>query len=252
MAKYTIEVRRLAENHFDFGLKEYPIFDESYREELNRKIIHHYYFREIGLETAELFKFYLNTKMAEIMPYYNELYKSALFEFNPLENINETETITKTGQKTDDFSGENTDNRTESGSSEKNDTSETSEETSNTREAESLNVSSDTPQGMLSIGNIKSNTYASQAEMAEASDSTTGTATGTETANSETEYSAESQNVSTSESLNEQNYTETIIRKHTGNKGENFSEMVEKFRRTLINVDMLIINELKDLFLNLY
>ena len=87
MATYTTLVRTLVENHFDLGLKDYPIFDENYRATLNDKIIKHYYFREIGLETPGLFKFYLNQKLAEIMPYYNKLYKSELIEFNPLYNV---------------------------------------------------------------------------------------------------------------------------------------------------------------------
>ena len=90
MATYTTEIRRLVESHFDLGLKNYPIFDESYRQTLNDKSINHYYFREIGFETAGLFKFYLNQKMAEIMPYYNQLYKSQLLEFNPFYNVDKT------------------------------------------------------------------------------------------------------------------------------------------------------------------
>ena len=84
MAVYTVQLKTLIENHFDIGLKNYPIFDENYRKILNEKIINHYLFNEIGMETAELFKFYLNTTMREIMPYYNQLYKSELLEFNPL------------------------------------------------------------------------------------------------------------------------------------------------------------------------
>lgn len=40
--------------------------------------------REIGLETLELFRYFMRMKMWEIMPYYNQLYKSELIEFDPL------------------------------------------------------------------------------------------------------------------------------------------------------------------------
>ena len=50
MSKYTTELRWVIENGYDLQLNEYPIFDENYREELNQKIINHYYFREIGLD----------------------------------------------------------------------------------------------------------------------------------------------------------------------------------------------------------
>lgn len=63
-----------------------PFFDESYKEVLYIKILRHYYTREIGLETVGLWKLKLNTKMAEIMPYYNQLYQSELLKFDPLKN----------------------------------------------------------------------------------------------------------------------------------------------------------------------
>lgn len=63
-----------------------PVFDESYKSVLFPKILRHYYTREIGLETVGLWKLKLNTKMAEIMPYYNQLYQSELLKFDPLKN----------------------------------------------------------------------------------------------------------------------------------------------------------------------
>lgn len=70
------------------GLNDYPIFDEEYREELNNKIIRHYYMREIGAETFELFKLYLRRTMIEIMPYYNKLYLSEQLSItDPLNDI---------------------------------------------------------------------------------------------------------------------------------------------------------------------
>jgi hypothetical protein len=81
MSNYTVELRQLIQNGYDIGLKDYPIFDEKYRDTLNNKIIMHYWMREIGAETAGLFKLYLNRTMTEIIPYYNQLYKSAQLEF---------------------------------------------------------------------------------------------------------------------------------------------------------------------------
>ena len=62
MSKYTTELRYLIQSGFDLGLRNYPIFDENYRSKLNEKILNHYYMREIGFETAGLFKRYLNVK----------------------------------------------------------------------------------------------------------------------------------------------------------------------------------------------
>lgn len=74
MSKYTISIKNLIKNGFDFGLNNYPIFDENYRGTLNNNILYYYYEDEIGFETPELFKVYLNKTMERIMPYYNNLY----------------------------------------------------------------------------------------------------------------------------------------------------------------------------------
>ena len=74
MAKYTITIKSLIDNNFDFQMTSYPIFDENYRNTLNHNILYHYYENEIGFETAPLFRLYLNQKLNEIMPKYNALY----------------------------------------------------------------------------------------------------------------------------------------------------------------------------------
>lgn len=107
MSKYTTEVRYICETYaglkesvggskvdeiielaipkvFDF---EFPMFDEKYRKVLCKKILKHYYTREISEETVGLWKLRLNTRLNEIMPYYNQLYESALLEFNPLYDV---------------------------------------------------------------------------------------------------------------------------------------------------------------------
>ncbi len=89
MSTFTIQLNELVEDGFDLGLGEsdYPIFDESYRPLLNRKIIDHYAMYEIGLETESMFKFALNRRMREIMPYYNQLYTSEKIAFDPLSTM---------------------------------------------------------------------------------------------------------------------------------------------------------------------
>ena len=68
----------------------YPIYKEEHRAELNEKIIRHYALREIGQETAQQFVFYLGMTMAEIMPYFNERYRTLEMEYNPLNSIDMT------------------------------------------------------------------------------------------------------------------------------------------------------------------
>ena len=133
----------LIDNKFDFGLQDYPIFDEEYRPHLNDMILKHYYMSEIGFETANLFKQYLNNKMDEIMPYYNTLYKlqGDLLESGIDQNVNLTETYTH--------------NVTTEGTSESNSNSKN----------ENKNVSQNTPQGNLTKQNINDFNYADNINM---------------------------------------------------------------------------------------
>ena len=180
MSKYTTELRYLIENNFDLGLDDYPIFDESYRQLLNDKIINHYYFREIGMETAELFKRYLNQTMREIMPYYNQLYKSELLEFNPFYNVDKTITADKNNNHVSDFVGNVTGKNQQTTDTENNQINNSKQQTSTSANSvgesvgksksteKNKNVASDTPQGFLSINSIDNNTYATTAEMTKA------------------------------------------------------------------------------------
>lgn len=89
---------------FDFS---YPLYDPTHKEELETKIIEHYYVREIGAETPGLFKLYLRRTMREIMPYFNELYRSAALEYNPLHDVD----VTRTHEGTEDGSSSGTGSR---------------------------------------------------------------------------------------------------------------------------------------------
>lgn len=84
------QIANLAEKTLD----SYPIFSDDYRVHLNNLIFRHYYYYEIGFETYSMFKFELNNKMNEIMPYYNKLYETTLFEFdwkNDVDYLTESE-----------------------------------------------------------------------------------------------------------------------------------------------------------------
>lgn len=231
MSKYTTELRWIVENGYDLQLNEYPIFDENYRQKLNQKIINHYYFREIGFETVGLFRFYLKQTMNEIMPYYNQLYESALLEIDPLNTINFTETLTRTkiGNDTKNFNEDTTVNS--NGDSNSNSTKNTNFK----------DVESDTPQGMLSIGNIDGELYASYARISKNEDTTNSTAH---------QETVDTQKRKNDEKINRED-NENYTRTEKGNR-ESQSELLMKYRQTFLNIDMQVINELNDLFMGLY
>ena len=87
----TVELRELINNGFCLFDFEYPIWLESHRIELERKIINHYALRQIGFETPARFKHYFQSRMIEIMPKYVRLYSTTQFKYNPIENYNMVE-----------------------------------------------------------------------------------------------------------------------------------------------------------------
>lgn len=153
MAKYTITIKTLIENNFDFGLQDYPIFNESYRQILNNNILNYYYENEIGFETPALFKKYLNNTMALIMNKYNTLYKAQekLLE-NLLDNVNLKERYTR-----------NTNNQTNSNSN---------------SNSNNKNLFQDTPQGKLDFTELENQSWATNYNISKSNIDDMSTSTG--------------------------------------------------------------------------
>ena len=200
MAKYTITIKSLIDNNFDFKMTSYPIFDENYRETLNNNILMHYYENEIGFETAGLFRVYLNQKLNEIMPKYNNLL------FN---NVNVTESL----------EGSNT-------------TTTSSNSTStNTGSSNNKNLFQDTPQGQISSTDINDQKWA-----------TNLTLDSNSTSNTIEDYNSGSGSGTNA-------YIKTII----GNTGSKFNiDLLNDIKNNLMNIDLMVINELYDLFMQIF
>lgn len=335
MSKYTTEVRFICETMagltqsqgyrsvndilnkaaplvFDF---DFPIFDESYRSVLEKKILKHFYTREIGLETVGLWKLKLDTKMNEIMPFYNQLYKSELLEFNPLYDVDLTTTHTGTRNETENLAGTDTKTRTESGN--KNSTGTGSENVSdsgstdmqatesrgidttgesgtdgttnstnavdNTSNMAHMDLYSDTPQG--GVDGLVTNKYLTNARKVDDTNTEKGSSTVTGSTGSTEHHSENSledvskdsttttKNTTTKNSGNSSNETydenasengsyghdkkvDTIddyLEKVSGKtQGASYSKMLMEFRQTFLNIDMLVIGELEELFMQLW
>lgn len=299
MSKYTTEVRYICETLaglsesvgyadieqtiknclpkvFDFN---FPIFDESYRSVLETKILRHYYTREIGLETVGLWKLKLSTKLNEIMPYYNKLYKSELIEFNPLYDVDLTRERKIDGKGTKDT--ENGENRSGSNNTEttqnndstvketggdKGTTSGTANGTQNQNtNGNGTNMYSDTPQG--AITDLQAGRYLTNATIDSAtntfagasSDTTTQTtentnnstvdSSGSVDGTTESDFNSKMNGFSNTTLSNTEDYLEHVI---GSNGGESFSKRLNDYRSTFINIDMMVINELEDLFFGLW
>ena len=266
MSKYTTEVRFICETAnelvdskgynsvndiiansldsiFDF---DYPIFNEEYRKILETKIIKHYYTREIAFETYGLWKLKLDTKLNEIMPYYNQLYKSTMLEFEPL--LTEYMTKTHEGGSTKDRKNNVSSNSLATDNGSINQTGNSKSNTDTTSTNTNHNLFSDTPQGALT--NVDNETYLSNAtkdygDSTGSNNNTTDTTanTTTENTNNYKRESEENANIKVSD-----NFTD-VFKGYSGISG---SKLLNEFRKTFLNIDMQIIDELEELFFQLW
>lgn len=264
MSKYTTQIRWIVEeNSLDSADKsifertkiaaprifnfDYPIWDESYRTTLETKILSHYFTREIGFETVGLWKFYLWERLNLIMPYYIDLYETITNEFDYLKDTEYTESFNenknKTEDKKEDISSDNTNTGTNSSAT--NDKSTDSENRTNTNSYDKL--LSDTPQA-----NYNNLDYATNLEKANETETL-------EKANNNERNISENSNYNNQNSLTENRVNDNKISEtnnYTVNKNGNINksktELLLEYRKSILNIDNMIIDELNDLFMLIY
>ena len=153
MAKYTMEIREListfSEDEVKSWFSQYELSDfltpdeikviedrgTWSKDQLTKRIIDHYYTREIGTDAIGQFMLFVKDKMNEIMETYAPLIYSASIKYDPLVNVNFTE----------EYAG----------------TTGSSSKSSSSSSGSGLTVNSDTPQGQISKSQILQGRYAS-------------------------------------------------------------------------------------------
>ena len=191
MSKYTMELRELFEpikfnpplytkEQVEGFFKDYELTDFLTSEQIEtienagiwnkdklaKGIVNHYYMREIGQETIGLFKHYAKVTMEELMEEYLPLIYSSAIEYDPLVNVDYTETFTRTA---------NVDNTGRS-------------ESDSTNTGDSIGISSDTPQGRITKANILAGNFATATTGTETSGSINNVTSTTSGSDSEEEY----------------------------------------------------------------
>lgn len=316
MSKYTTEVRYICETYagldesvgYDsinevvekaypkiFKTSEIPMFageTEAHRSLLFKKILLHYYTREIGYETVGLWKLKLNQKMMEIMPYYNQLYESELIKFDPLQNVDVTKT--HEGAYNDDEKVDNkrdtTDNTVQhtAGTTDSEENVTLRHDRTTTRgndvrtnvinsDADSWTLFSDTPQGGIngianaSSGSVSDNSYLTNAthviSTPDGQSVTDSHGDITETYNKngdkrdtttlhtdvDTTTTTDRTGNQTEDNARNTKGTDEYENKEIGKIGvETYSEMLTKYRDTFLNIDLMVIRELESLFMQLW
>jgi hypothetical protein len=98
MGTFTLTLKEVLSYTPDIGLDSYPIFDESHRNVLNNKIVDHFLNREIGQETIDIFRHAVRRKMNEIMPLYNQMYRSEALILDPFLTFRSTSESATNGE----------------------------------------------------------------------------------------------------------------------------------------------------------
>lgn len=266
---------------FDFN---YPIFDEKYRSHLESLICLHYYRREIGFETVGLFKMYLERTMKEIMPFYNQFYKSELLDFNPFYDVdltrdhvnkhngeeNSKSDISTNAKGTNTDTSKNTDkvvdNSTE-GSSSRDETESSAKNSANSSSnSENQQKYSDTPQG--SIADLEKGKYLTNATINSAVVNDNSSATSSDKATTTRNINSGKEQITTHDSSTTTNGTTTnSTNTETSNNSNNasiddylehvkgkqggasYASLLKEYRETFLNIDMEVIKRLNTLFM---
>ena len=233
MAKYTIELRKIIDlysrSEVESWFKDYELSDYLTTEQITtisnanvwskdklaKRIVDNFYTREIAFETPALFKLKAKVKMSNIMDKYLPLIYTNSISYNPLEDINVNASESRTINNT------NTNSLTSNSTS------------SNTNNGSGLLVNSNTPQGQISKTNILNGNYATNTSANE----NTSTSSITDT--------------STSSTNGTNNTTETLTKSNSGNNRSK-QELLLEYRKTIINIDEMILKELNDLFFGLW
>ena len=181
MAKYSMELRKVCDYYtreeVENWFKNYELTDflrpdeiESIqtaniwsKDRLAKKIVDHYFMREIGFETPALFKHYAMVTMQEIMEEKLPLIYSSSIKYDPLVNVDYTEKFERSLEGSANNSGESSSNSS----------------------SDSLNINNSTPQTRISKQNLNDGIYASSVNQNESSinDKTSTTNNGTSSSN---------------------------------------------------------------------
>lgn len=209
--------------------KHYDIFDEKYRDTLNYKIVQRYCMREIGQETPQQFIFMLGRKMNENMPYFNQLYESTLKKFDPLTNTG-LETITDT---------DNVSQSSGKSSGDQHSTTKSDSQSSSDNHQKATSANSETPQTRVE----DFNNYVTSANQTE-SDAKVNS--------HDQQTSSTDSNSHTSTDFTHQNDTGKSDSKTTGYNGLSPSQLLQQWRDTMINIDIMVLDSLEPCFMQIW
>lgn len=280
MASYTTQVKSICQQYaIEGGITEdapiddivsaarariftadYPMYDGGTKSALETKILKHYYMREIGVETVGLWKHFLNSRMAEIMPYYVAYARNMVNDFVPENTINITRVLSEIAEE----EGSNTGTRgtvssdtTTHGRA----TTRTGGESDSGSGSRTPNITtrdrySETPQN--GISSVDNDTYLTNYRNVTESGTENSTSSNTHTYNNvkdqESGTTGTSGNSTVTDNFADSKTTDRDITETTSgiSSMRDFVEIKAKILELITNIDIMIIADLKDLFMQIY
>ena len=252
MANYTMTLYEMVENPhtpiFNFNYDFY-CDDMKAKKNFEEKFINHYWLHEIGAETPGRWNQMLKAKLNLIMPYYRKLYETELAsqDINFLLNKDLTESTTRelSGVENDTGNKRLTNEESQNLTSTSTSNGEFSSSNQSTGNHKSSQLNDGVSNASLEQGYL---TGVSRDDL---------TNTDNQQSESSTNNSQQSSGRGTQsqEETNrrENTQTETITFKSQGNIGvTSSSELLQKWREVLINIDEMIIKDCRDLFMQVY
>lgn len=238
MANFTMELNELLNDErigvFTFDYAFYSS-NPSDKQTFERTFTDTYYFHEIGFETPERFKKHLQARLDLIMPYYQQLALTEWDKVKTAEQMMTSKNLTETTTHEQTLSGTQSSN-----------TSATGESTGNNQSSSTQNTTIDNKQSQLSDGVSKASLTDGYLTGVDKSEST---GTGTDTTTSTQTQSNEQSGTSTTE----QSITDTTTFTSKGDVGiQTPAYAITEWRKVIININQMIIDECKDLFMQIY
>ena len=231
MANFTMEIREMMSQPLVNGVFtfDYEFYSDNVqdKETFEKLFVSHFYFREIGFETPERFKVKLQSKLNLIMPYYRQLAMTEWDKVRSIEQMMESKNLTETTEHIQSIQGnsETQSNQTSS--------SNATQNTTSSNESKASNLSDGVSQSSLDEGYLTASGKTEQTDNTQTESSGTGSQTLT--------------------GNNEQQLTEKTTFTSNGDIGiQTPAYAIAEWRKIIININQMIINECDDLFMKIY
>ena len=231
MANFTMEVREMMNQPLINGVFtfDYEFYSDNVqdKEKFEKLFISHFYFREIGFETPERFKIKLQAKLNLIMPYYRQLALTEWEKVRSIEQMMTSKNLTETTEHTQTIQGNSETQSNQSSSS------NATQNATSSNESKTSNLADGVSQSSLTDGYLTSSGKTEQTD--------TGQTEATGNAN---------QNITGN---NEQQLTEKTTFTSKGDIGiQTPAYAITEWRKVIINLNQMIIDECEDLFMKIY